>query len=72
MIKATASAELETARLRRSCQELLPSYAVPDEIRLLPALPLLPSGKLDRRALTKSLLAPLETEAKPDHEHCST
>jgi acyl-coenzyme A synthetase/AMP-(fatty) acid ligase len=29
----------------------MPAYALPDEIRPLSALPLLPSGKVDRQAL---------------------
>lgn len=48
-------AELEPGRLRRLCQDVLPPYAVPDEIHLLPALPVLPSGKLDRKALHRNL-----------------
>lgn len=43
--------ELDVARLRRDAAERLPSYAVPDELRVIAALPLLPSGKLDRRRL---------------------
>ncbi|OJH41610.1 hypothetical protein BON30_08660 [Cystobacter ferrugineus] len=42
---------LEPARVRTACLDLMPGYALPDEIRLLSALPLLPSGKVDRQAL---------------------
>jgi acyl-coenzyme A synthetase/AMP-(fatty) acid ligase len=31
--------------------ELMPAYAIPDEVRILSELPLLASGKLDRRSL---------------------
>lgn len=42
---------LDGARVRDACASLLPPYAIPDEVRILPALPLLPNGKVDRRAL---------------------
>lgn len=50
-------ATLDPVLLRRSCQEILPPYAVPDAIHILPALPSLPNGKLDRRALLRLSLA---------------
>jgi acyl-CoA synthetase (AMP-forming)/AMP-acid ligase II len=37
--------------VRKRCSSLLPRYAVPDEVVILDALPELPSGKVDRRAL---------------------
>ncbi|WP_437949305.1 fatty acid--CoA ligase family protein [Sorangium sp. So ce296] len=65
-----AGADIAPGSVRRACQESLPAYAVPDEIRLLPALPLLPSGKLDRRALQRSVSASHSPhEASPDHGH---
>jgi len=63
-------ASIEPERLRRICLETLPSYAVPDAIVVLPALPLLPSGKLDRRALRN--IAPIpsyQPKTSPDHGH---
>lgn len=41
----------EPDAVRRQCFDLLPNYAVPDEVRLVDALPHLPSGKVDRRAV---------------------
>lgn len=41
----------EPDAVRRSCFDLLPRYAVPDEVRIVDALPHLPSGKVDRRAV---------------------
>ena len=38
-------------QIREQCFELLPNYAIPDEVRLLDTLPLLPTGKVDRQKL---------------------
>jgi len=48
-------ANVDSDALRRACHDILPIYAIPDEIRTLAALPTLPSGKLDRRALQQTL-----------------
>ena len=40
------------AQVREQSFQLLPNYAIPDEVRLLDALPLLPTGKVDRQKLT--------------------
>jgi acyl-coenzyme A synthetase/AMP-(fatty) acid ligase len=37
--------------VRQRCFELLPIYAVPDEVVILESLPQTPSGKVDRRAI---------------------
>jgi acyl-CoA synthetase (AMP-forming)/AMP-acid ligase II len=37
--------------VRQKCFDLLPRYAVPDEVVIVDALPHLPSGKVDRRAV---------------------
>ena len=46
-----AGATLDGSQVRRRCFELMPHYAIPDEVRIVPELPLLASGKLDRRSL---------------------
>lgn len=43
---------LTDAQIREECFERLPNYAIPDAVFLLDALPLLPSGKVDRQRLT--------------------
>ncbi len=48
-------ASLDSQQLRSACFDRLPRYAVPDEIRIVESLPLLASGKVDRRALAASL-----------------
>lgn len=46
----------DPAALRRDCQAVLPTWAIPDEFRALAALPLLPGGKLDRARLRDDAL----------------
>jgi amino acid adenylation domain-containing protein len=43
------------AALRRYCEERLPGHMVPGRVKLVDEMPLTPSGKLDRRAVTESL-----------------
>jgi non-ribosomal peptide synthetase component E (peptide arylation enzyme) len=45
------NAVLDAAGIRAACFELLPHYAIPDRVVVIDALPLLPSGKVDRQAL---------------------
>ncbi|MDC0711353.1 fatty acid--CoA ligase family protein [Stigmatella sp. ncwal1] len=42
---------LDSVQVRAACANLLPPYATPDEVRILPSFPLLPNGKVDRRTL---------------------
>lgn len=42
---------LDNLQIRAKCFEILPKYAIPDEVRILETLPTLPSGKVDRQAL---------------------
>jgi acyl-coenzyme A synthetase/AMP-(fatty) acid ligase len=44
---------LQPEAVRRTCFELLPRYAVPDEVVIVDSLPQLPSGKINRPALRK-------------------
>ncbi|MCR0997814.1 non-ribosomal peptide synthetase [Serratia rubidaea] len=46
-----SEAGVDPAQLRRSLREYLPEYMVPVAIILLPAIPVTPNGKIDRRAL---------------------
>ncbi|HRC55864.1 MAG TPA: amino acid adenylation domain-containing protein, partial [Kofleriaceae bacterium] len=50
-VVAADGATLEPAALRRALAASLPEYMVPAGICVLPALPLTPSGKVDRKAL---------------------
>ena len=43
---------VDGAQLRQRCFDVLPHYAIPDDVRVMESLPMLPSGKVDRQALT--------------------
>ncbi len=45
------SGDLDVRAVRSAMGEVLPGYMVPSQVVVLEALPLLPNGKLDRRAL---------------------
>jgi len=53
-VVARPGSDLTAARLLGFARERLAGYKLPYSIRLVDALPLLPSGKLDRRALTSA------------------
>jgi amino acid adenylation domain-containing protein len=55
---------VDVARLRAFLHERLPAYLVPDVFVALDAMPMLPNGKLDRRALLS-----LRTEQRPGDGH---
>jgi acyl-coenzyme A synthetase/AMP-(fatty) acid ligase len=44
--------------IRAQCFDIMPRYALPDDVHVLDSLPLLPSGKVDRRALAAGLAQP--------------
>jgi acyl-coenzyme A synthetase/AMP-(fatty) acid ligase len=46
------TAILDASEIRRHCFDLLPHYAIPDEVHVTATLPVLPSGKVDRQTLT--------------------
>ncbi len=45
------SRRLDALELRKHCAERLPRYLIPDDIRVVDALPRTANGKIDRRAL---------------------
>lgn len=48
-------AGIDGLQLRERCFDLMPAYAIPDEVHLLTSLPLLPTGKIDRQKLATLL-----------------
>lgn len=60
----------DPAALRQASRQVLPPYAVPDDIRVVSALPLLPGGKLDRKTLQHLALS--YPDHRPDHGHANT
>ncbi len=50
-----ADAVLDGQQIRARCFDLLPRYALPDEVHVVETMPLLASGKVDRRTLAAEL-----------------
>lgn len=50
---------LRPEAVRQKCFDLLPRYAVPDEVLIVDSLPHLPSGKIDRRAVRDRIERPV-------------
>lgn len=50
-VQGDEEAALNDAQIRRACFEVLPRYAIPDDMRIVSSLPTLPNGKVDRAAL---------------------
>lgn len=48
-----ASSRVSAGELRDALSRLLPSYMIPDDIRLIDSVPLTANGKLDRRAVAR-------------------
>ena len=64
--KQAAGRPVVTAeRLRRDLRQILPSAVVPGSFQIVEALPRLPNGKLDRRALTERASAESATKSRP-------
>ncbi|WP_353570969.1 class I adenylate-forming enzyme family protein [Candidatus Albibeggiatoa sp. nov. BB20] len=50
-IAAFCISDVEGKQIRETCFDILPQYAIPDEVHVLKTLPMLPSGKVDRQKL---------------------
>jgi acyl-CoA synthetase (AMP-forming)/AMP-acid ligase II len=50
-VLAKGAKDISAEDIRSSCFDLLPRRAVPDQVFLLNALPMLPNGKVDRQSL---------------------
>ncbi|WP_242920345.1 Pls/PosA family non-ribosomal peptide synthetase [Caulobacter sp. CCUG 60055] len=59
-VSPRAGANIDLERLRAHLRETLPAYMRPAHYEVLPSLPTLISGKVDRKALPKPVLAPAE------------
>lgn len=56
-------AQIAPEDILAACSTVLPPRAIPDSLEIAPELPLLPSGKFDRRALKARVLAALDETA---------
>ncbi|HEU5134544.1 MAG TPA: amino acid adenylation domain-containing protein, partial [Steroidobacteraceae bacterium] len=64
-VTAQAGEELTEATLRAHVSKILPEYFVPQHFLVLPQIPLLPNGKVDRKALPAPEAPRLEREYAP-------
>ena len=64
----TVDTAIDTTSVKASLEASLPSHMVPSAIMVLDALPLMPNGKLDRRALPDPDLASRASYAAPRTE----
>jgi amino acid adenylation domain-containing protein len=70
-IAAFAKADMADAAvvldgIRAHLKAALPDYMMPTELRILPAFPLTPNGKVDRKALLAGLDTPAAVSAAPE------
>jgi thioesterase domain-containing protein len=63
IVPADPQASVPLTEVRRHLKERLPDYMIPAGIVWLPALPLTPSGKVDRRALPAAEESPVGPES---------
>ena len=66
IVAAEAVEPIDIAELRRHLKQQVPDYMIPSAFVVLDALPLMPNGKIDRRAL------PGPEPARVDHQESTT
>jgi len=52
-VPGDGGATLSEAQVRKACFDVLPRYAIPDDVLVISSLPTLPNGKVDRPALVE-------------------
>jgi amino acid adenylation domain-containing protein len=65
LVAFVVGAALDEAEARRFLRRQLPEYMVPTRLVVLPALPMMPNGKVDRRNLPKIAPSPKRRDGTP-------
>ncbi|KAJ4355224.1 hypothetical protein N0V95_003119 [Ascochyta clinopodiicola] len=63
---ATGSYNIPSTEVLRVCKRWLPSYMVPSDVYMVPSMPQLPSGKIDKRSLESEYLKSLQHHSSAD------
>ena len=71
IVPSVADATLDAATLRHALAAQLPPYMVPARFERLAAMPRIPAGKIDRKALKALPLAPLEAGPGDEPENAA-
>ncbi|WP_284455058.1 AMP-binding protein [Alloalcanivorax xenomutans] len=64
-IEAVEGLALEVDSIREHCHEVMPKYMVPRHIRIVPSMPLTPTGKIEKYKLRQQLLEELNRKNHP-------
>jgi amino acid adenylation domain-containing protein len=62
---AAGSGNITRTDILQTCKRWLPNFMIPSDVHILPALPQLPSGKVDKKSLETQYLQTLRTKEKP-------
>ncbi|KAH6616759.1 hypothetical protein C7974DRAFT_51796 [Boeremia exigua] len=63
---ATTSGKVSSTEVLRMCKQWLPAFMIPSDVLILPSMPQLPSGKIDKRSLEAAYSESLQHHGTDD------